>query len=310
MRRRTLWSAGVLVPLVTALAAAQRPAVPPPVQQPVSAWFVTAHVKARALDLGLHGNPGPIEWASIRTLRWGSATRIDFTPDSTVAQWGGGGGQILPVWISWLSPGRDTTKPIVVLDSAQKKYYIPTLHSGFPGMGIMRMPRGPGDTMPSPNDPVSRIVQLTVHIDSLGSGPVIRGHATLHYRQTQRTTIETTLGEMTAITIKIDDQQDLDIATDIRNAPPIDGQGVQRVAGFFSELATTPQLAAAIQASPVHYPRGLILHLDDRQTIGSIQGPQSRLMSMDIDHWGTTDVDPARFTIPTSYTLGDWGFLP
>ncbi|HXC25455.1 MAG TPA: hypothetical protein VNU46_06030 [Gemmatimonadaceae bacterium] len=305
MLRRNIRYAGFLVTLSSSLATAQHPTTKP---QQVNVWFTTAHVKARTLDVAHDNMPGSIEWASVRTLGWGTVHRVDFNPDSSTGEWGAG--QILPIGSAWLSTGTDTMTSMMILDSAKKKYFFPTLHSGLPMMGLLQY-HNPADTTPhtSPNDPVSRIVDLTVTIDSLGPGPTIRGHPTLQYRQTQRATVETTLGKMMAITIKMEGQEDLDIATDIPNAPPIDGQGVQRIAEFAVELAITPKLVPAIHSATVKYPHGVILHMDGRQTIGSPQGPLVRIMTMDADQWGTMSVDASLFTTPPSYTRGESEFM-
>jgi hypothetical protein len=291
--------------LYASLVTAQSP------QHQVDAWLMTAHVKARTVDSTIPTPPGPlgtIEVVAVRALRAGEMNRIDFTPDPAAGSWGSGINQILPSGMSWLWLGNSGSVPVAFLDSTQKKFITPKLENVPHAFWSMHPMQRPGDTAAhqSPNDPVARIVDISVTVDSLGAGPVFLGHPTLHYRQTQHVTVQTAFGDMATMTIKLEGVEDVDIAIDIPHAPPIDGRGIQQVGQFTVELAMTPQITAALQAASGKYPHhGVILHMDGRETAGSLQGPVIRLMTMDVDHWESTRVEASLFTIPAGYTQQD-----
>ncbi|HXC25456.1 MAG TPA: hypothetical protein VNU46_06035 [Gemmatimonadaceae bacterium] len=286
-------SVGIMAGLFAIQTGAQATQAPAP-QQHVDAWVVTAHIKVRMLNPGATDSTGPIGSAVLHFARSGPTSRIAFAQNPNAGAWEMP--QFIPIGTVFLLTPTDTVAPVTVLDSAQKTFTKMGTQDGFfPRFNV-------NGRHPSPDDPVTQMRDVSVTVDSIGIGPTILGHPTIHYRQTQHATLQTDAGPMMTMIMKTASVIDLDIATDIPNAPTITAIGLQHVLEIPLGFVLTPQLTAATQTAEAKYPHGVILHMDSHQITGTPMGTMTRLAIVDVDHWERSPVDAALFTVPATYT--------
>lgn len=270
--------------------------------QQVDAWVVTAHMKVRTVLPGAMSapdNPGPIGSALVTFTHAGTNSYIAFAPNPDAGPWEMS--QFIPIGMTFLINSADTLSPVTTLDSARKIFNKVEVQNGF-------FPSPPRGHHPSPDDPVTHVKDVVVTVENVGAGPTLQGHPTVHYRQTQRATIQTDAGPMMTIILRMVDTTDLDIATDIPNAPTIEAMGLPQVDWIPVGFPMMRPLMSAIQGVQGKYPRGVILHMEDHQGMGTM----TRLISLDVDHWERTKVNASLFTVPSNYTAqpGPGGAFP
>lgn len=302
MRRRIFRRAGVGVIAVVGLAGVGDAQAP--VSGKVDAWVVQAHLKMRVSDWRAPDPRGPIQRMLVRTLRHGSVVRTEFLPDPN-AGWEGAFG--FPTTTALLTTSTDTGVVVMGLDSAQKQVVWLGLSRDFPSdvwsFGNFRDTRDTTD-QPSPHDPVMQVRDVSVDVMKVGAGPVVQGHATTRYRQSQRATVLVRYDSLMSTTVIWTASMDVDIATDIPRAPPIDVFGISRAAESPLEIALTHALEPALRAAAAKYPNGVVLHVEGQQLNGSLLGTVTRLFEIDVDSWKQEQVDASLFVVPTGYKRG------
>jgi len=190
----------------------------------------------------------------------------------------------------------DPGSPVTILDTVHQTYRPIqtkwTIMNFIDHSGGLRMSKIP---------PGSSVSDLAFSIDSIGDGPILHGHHTVHYRQTRRGTLTMALGP-TTVKILNNDTLDIYIATDIRDPQLSIGHlPFTQMLDFPGEISA---LDSAVQTAARKYPLGLPLRFEKRLVMVTSLGdaPATSSFSLDVDTWNHGPVDAALLTVPASYT--------
>lgn len=299
--RRVGSSVGAVVVLAGSSEAQQ--ATPSPGSGDVDVWVVEAHLKTRTSNWHAPDPRGPISYVRVRTMQRGAQTRMDFLPDSS-AGWDFPG---LGVGLGILTTIGDTSVTVVGVDSSQKQWMPFRLGANFYGSPLFFVYRDPAsDTLDtvSPHDPRLRVDDVSVTVDRVGDGPTLLGHPTVRYRQTQRAALRGDYDTLMTTVVRTISVLDVDVATDVTDAPPVDPFGVLRAAETNLGLTMTANVAPALRAAAAKYPRGVVLHIEGTIANGSNDGSVTRLMDVTVDKFEHRRVSAAVFTVPPNFKRG------
>jgi hypothetical protein len=255
-----------------------------------NAWVTAALVKIQ-MGTSPTAPEGPTGTALVRSVRAGAVERLEFNQNPNAGQWDSG--PMMPPGLVVLTTSSDTGVSIIVLDSMQKTFTTANIHEppSFP----------PGMRMAGIPIPQAHVSDIVVTVDSIGPGPVVLGHPTVRYHQTRRVTLQTDMTKMMTMIMRSESSADIDIATDIPNAPRITGWGIERLVEMIDGLAISNDLAPAMRAAVAKYPRnGVVLHVEGYQN-----GPQGyRVVKLDVTKAEAAHVDAALLAPPAGFTKG------
>jgi hypothetical protein len=261
--------------LTLAQAKAQKPTTP---AHTVDAWSYTVRLQSTTAGISLsketwQGTVTTVATASRESFDFDSLSRNGIPRRSQM-----GVGRILIITQS----GKDTI--VTLLDTTQHTYR--RFPNGLAGVvyektGLIYQP----DSSAPPTE--------TIEIDSLGIGPVIQSHHTVHYRQVMHITVPYNMPGLPDFVRKDADTVDYYIAPDL-NDPALQPDEL---------FVTTLDLDSVSRTAAKKLPRGFPLHIEYRAVMTFSHVTTTISASADVDKISHRPVDTALFTTPPSYTL-------
>lgn len=254
-----------------------------PQAQQVDAWVITSHASTSTKAGEINRNSSLVT----RTIAFGGRIRTeikhegDIKPPSAM-------GIILTI------PG-DSSLRMVAIDTLNKIYI--NLSDALNGKSSL------------PYMPVPKFDSVSVIVDSIGIGPVIQEHQTVHYRTVTKAVMTSNLGPE-SFSIPMTTTSDSYIATDIRDPELLaafDRQANNNTDKMLPFASAEPLIKATVEAR-AKMAKGLALRTVMTQamnvpSLGPMAGGSfSSQITTEIDKWERQKVDESLLRVPPGYT--------